>query len=39
MLFMKKLDGVRPRLDLASTKKGQQLAFDNGGKNNPAQGL
>ncbi len=26
--FMKKLDRLRPRLDLRSIKKGQQLSFD-----------
>jgi len=31
--------GLGPRLDPASTKKGQQLGFDNDRKNDPAQGL
>ncbi len=36
---MKKLDRLGPRLNLASSKKGQQLAFANDSKNDPAKAL
>ena len=37
--FMKKLDRLRPRLDLRSIKKGQQLSFDYDSKNDSGTGL
>jgi hypothetical protein len=37
--FMKKLDRLRPRLDLKSIKKGQQLSFDYDSKNDTGTGL
>jgi hypothetical protein len=37
--FMKKLDRLRPRLDIASIKKGHQLSFDYDSKNDPGTGL
>jgi hypothetical protein len=37
--FMKKLDRLRPRLDLKSIKKGQQLSFDYDSKSDPGTGL
>ena len=37
--FMKKLDRLRPRMDLKSIKKGQQLSFDYDSKSDPGTGL
>ena len=37
--FMKKLDRLRPRLDLKSIKKGQQLSFDYDSESDPGTGL
>jgi hypothetical protein len=37
--FMKKLDRLRPRMDIASIKKGQQLSFDYDSKNGSGTGL
>ncbi len=37
--FMKKLDRLRPRMDIASIKKGQQLSFDYDSKNDSGTGL
>ena len=37
--FMKKLDRLRPRLDLKSIKKHHQLSFDYDSKSDPCTGL
>ena len=37
--FMKKLDRLRPCLDIASIKRGQQLSFDYDSKNDPGTEL